>query len=243
MKIQAVIFDWAGTVVDYGCNAPVVVLQRIFEQRGVPLEPAESRHAMGLLKIDQIREILALPRVREAWCTANGTVPQETDVVELFESFIPIQMDCIEEYSSVIDGVPELVEKLRSAGIRIGSTTGYTRPMLDRLLPKAARQGYAPDCIVTPDAVGKGRPHPWMIFENMRQLDVYPPASIVKVGDTVSDIAEARNAGVIAVGVCESSNEAVLLGTDYARTLLETAGARRVIATSPDLWPILEELS
>ena len=96
---------------------------------------------------------------------------------------------------------------------------------------------------MTPDAVGKGRPHPWMIFENMRQLDVYPPAAIVKVGDTVSDIDEARNAGVISVGVCESSNEAVLLGAEYARTLLESAGARRVIPTSPDLWQILEEFS
>jgi phosphonoacetaldehyde hydrolase len=242
MKIRAVIFDWAGTVVDYGCHAPVAVLDRIFAARGVPLEPSESRHAMGLLKVDQIREILTLARVREAWTAAHGAAPAETDVQQLFESFIPIQMDCIEEYSNVIAGVPELVEKLRGAGIRIGSTTGYTRPMLDRLLPKAAKQGYAPDCIVTPDAVGKGRPHPWMIFENMRQLDVYPPGCILKVGDTVSDIDEARNAGVIPVGVCESSNEAVLFGAAHARQVLEAAGARRVIPTSPDLWPILEEL-
>ncbi len=99
MKIQAVIFDWAGTVVDYGCNAPVVVLQRIFEQRGVPLEPAESRHAMGLLKIDQIREILAIPRVRAAWRQQHGgSDPEERDVQEMFQQFIPLQMDCIEEY-------------------------------------------------------------------------------------------------------------------------------------------------
>jgi len=58
MKTRAVIFDWAGTVVDYGCHAPPAVLTRIFASRGVELEAAESRHAMGLLKLDQIRAIL-----------------------------------------------------------------------------------------------------------------------------------------------------------------------------------------
>jgi phosphonoacetaldehyde hydrolase len=242
MKIQAVIFDWAGTVVDYGCHAPVVVLQRIFSAQGVPLEPVESRHAMGLLKIDQIREIIHLPRVAAAWRAEHGSEATETDVRNLFESFIPIQMDCIEEHSDVIAGVPELVEKLRSAGIKIGSTTGYTRPMLNRLLPKAAKQGYAPDCILTPDAVGQGRPYPWMIFENMKQLGVFPPSAIVKVGDTASDMHEARNAGTIAVGVCESSSDAVLEGPAHARSILQAAGADRIIGTSPELWDLLSDL-
>lgn len=240
MKIRAVIFDWAGTVVDYGCHAPAAVLVKIFAARGVVLEPRESRHAMGLLKIDQIRQIIHLPRVEEAWQSAHGAAPEERDVRELFEAFIPLQMGCIEEYSDVIEGVPELVEKLRSAGIRIGSTTGYTRPMLDCLLPKAARQGYVPDAIVTPDEIGQGRPYPWMIFENMKRLGVYPPESCVKVGDTPSDMQEGRNAGVLCVGVYDSSSDAVLQGSAAARAILEEAGAHHVIPTSPALWNLLE---
>ena len=73
------------------------------------------------------------------------------------------------------------------------------------------------------------------------RLDVYPPASCVKAGDTPSDIEEAINAGVVPIGVCDSSNEAVILGAAHARTVLENAGAYRVIPTSPDLWTILEE--
>jgi phosphonoacetaldehyde hydrolase len=242
MKIRAVIFDWAGTVVDYGCQAPVVVLEQIFAKRGVQLEPSESRHAMGLLKRDQIRQILRLPRVAMAWRKANGLEPDEHDVHALFESFIPLQADCIEEYSDVIEGVPELVEKLRSAGVRIGSTTGYTRPMLSRLLAKAARQGYAPDSIVTPDETSGGRPAPWMMFENMRRLGVYPPSACVKVGDTPSDIQEGLNAGVITIGVSDSSSEASLHGSERARATLISEGAHRVIGTAPQLWEILEEL-
>jgi phosphonoacetaldehyde hydrolase len=244
MKIQAVIFDWAGTVVDYGCHAPPATLIQVFEKRGVSLTPAESRHAMGLLKIDQIREILNLPRVRQAWSAMNGgEAPVESDVRDLFDQFVPLQMDLIEAHSTVIAGVPELVEKLRSRGVRIGSTTGYTRAMLDRLIPLAAKQGYAPDVIVTPDDTGfVGRPHPWMIFENLRRLNVYPPQLCVKVGDTPSDVEEGRNAGVRTIGVCESSNEAVLAGPEGARAILETAGAEAVVGTSPDIWSLLEEM-
>jgi phosphonoacetaldehyde hydrolase len=237
MRIQAVIFDWAGTVVDYGCNAPVVVLEKIFADRGVPLQPSESRHAMGLLKVDQIRKILELPRVRAAW-----GAPTENDVQELFRSFVPHQLEVIEQYSNVIEGVPELVEKLRSAGVRIGSTTGYTRAMIERLMPKAAQQGYAPDCVITPDDVGRGRPYPWMIFENMKRLSVYPPSRCVKVGDTPSDIEEGRNAGVITVGVCNSSSDAAAAGPEIARRILTEAGADHVIAVAPELWNIMEDL-
>ena len=141
MRIRAVVFDWAGTVVDYGCHAPVVVLQKIFGERGITLTPDESRHGMGLLKIDQIRGILALPRVRQAWTEVTRHDPGERDVRELFESFIPVQMDCIEAYSDVIEGVPELVEKLRSAGVRIGSTTGYTRPIAGQAAAKGRSPG------------------------------------------------------------------------------------------------------
>ncbi|MBL0925104.1 MAG: radical SAM protein [Sphingomonadaceae bacterium] len=74
MPIQAVIFDWAGTVVDYGCQAPVLAIQELFRRRGVPLEANEARHAMGLLKRDQLREILALPQVAQRWRAAHGDV-------------------------------------------------------------------------------------------------------------------------------------------------------------------------
>lgn len=242
MRIRAVVFDWAGTVVDYGCHAPAVVLQRIFAQQGVALTPSESRHAMGLLKVDQIRAILALPRVSSEWRVVRGSEPDETNAQELFRAFIDEQLDCIEEYSTVIPGVPEMVESLRSAGVRIGSTTGYTREIMARLQPHAARQGYSPDCVVTPDDVGAGRPTPWMIFENMKRLDIYPPDLVVKVGDTQSDMEEGRNAGAWCVGVSESASDAVLLGNEPVQRMLIASGAHRVVATAAELAPILEGL-
>jgi len=242
MRIQAVIFDWAGTVVDYGCRAPVVVLEEIFAARGVRLHSGESRHGMGLMKRDHIRAILRLPRVSAAWREAAGQMADEAAVEELYARFLPRQMEVIEEYSDVIRGVPELMERLRSAGVRVGSTTGYTRPMIERVLPKAARQGFAPDCVVTPDDVGQGRPYPWMMFENMRRLGVFPPGACLKCGDTVVDMEEGRNAGAVTVGVAASSSEAAVHGAAEARSLLEQAGAGRVVDLAGEIWEILEEL-
>jgi phosphonoacetaldehyde hydrolase len=243
MKPKAVIFDWAGTVVDYGCQAPVVVLDRIFAAAGVPLEGTESRHAMGLLKKDQIREICRLPRVASAWQAKFGAPPDEAAIERLFADFVPTQLACIEEYSNVIEGVPAIVASLRGKGARIGGTTGYTRPMLDLVIPKAQAQGYAPDFAITPtETAGLGRPLPWMIFEVMRRLDVYPPAAVVKVGDTPSDMQEARNAGVWAIGVVASSNEAAAFGPEVARQRLEQAGAHRVIDTLAELEQAMETL-
>ena len=244
MKPKAVIFDWAGTVVDYGCQAPVVVLDRIFSAEGVPLEGSESRHAMGLLKKDQIREICRLPRVANAWQGSFGREPGERDIERLFANFTPSLLACIEEYSNVIAGVPAIVASLRARGIRIGGTTGYTRPMLDLVIPKAHAQGYAPDFAITPTETNSlGRPLPWMIFEVMRHLDVYPPSAVVKVGDTPSDMQEARNAGVWAIGVVNSSNEAAAFGPEVARQRLEQAGADRVIATLEELESAMESLA
>ena len=156
--IKALILDWAGTTVDFGSRAPVGALQRAFEEAGVPILAAEARAHMGTLKKDQIRSICAGERVRTEWTARHGQPPTERDVERIFEDFIPKQAEVLAEYSAPIPGVPETVDAWRSAGLRIGSTTGYTRALLDVVIPPAAKLGYAPDASVTPDEVGGGRP-------------------------------------------------------------------------------------
>lgn len=108
------------------------------------------------------------------------------------------------------DGKPyvlETVVKLRELGIKIGSTTGYTDMMMEPVLKSAKEQGYQPDCWYSPDATNHfGRPYPYMIFKNMIELHISSVKNVIKVGDTISDIQEGVNAGVIAVGVIEGSS-------------------------------------
>jgi phosphonoacetaldehyde hydrolase len=211
LHIRAIVLDWAGTTVDHGSMAPVLALQTLFAKHGITLSTEDARRDMGLLKRDHIQAILALPNIRKEWRTATGKKPDDADVLSLFEEFGQLQMKIIARHSQLIAGVAETVMAWQNRGLRIGSTTGYTRRMLDPVLKQAARHGFRPDASVCPDEVAGGRPAPWMLMKNAQLLDAYPPSACVKIGDTVVDIEEGRNAGMWTIGLTRTGN---LVGLD-----------------------------
>jgi phosphonoacetaldehyde hydrolase len=230
--LKAVILDWAGTTVDFGSLAPVVALQRVFSENDVPITSAEAREHMGMLKKDQIRSICSLERVRGEWRRSHGQDPSEEDVTRLFEVFIPRQNEVLAAYSEPIPGVPETVAEWKASGLRIGSTTGYTRDLLDVVIPVAARHRYEPDASVTPDQVGAGRPKPFMCYQNAILLGVYPLSACVKIGDTPVDIEEGRNAGMWTIAITTTGNEVGLSRSDWeALNRSEQEDAERQAAT------------
>jgi phosphonoacetaldehyde hydrolase len=212
-RIRAVMLDWAGTTVDHGSIAPVLALKTLFAKHGIALSKEDARRDMGLLKRDHIRAILALPNICAEWRTLFGREPGTEEVSLLFEEFGPLQMDIITQHSQLIEGVADTVRNWQNRGLLIGSTTGYTREMLNPVLAQAAASGYRPDASVCPDEVGAGRPAPWMLARNAQLLNVYPPSSCVKIGDTISDIEEGRNAGMWTIGLTRTGN---MIGLDAA---------------------------
>ena len=254
--LQAVILDWAGTTVDHGSLAPIRTLQKIFSDHGIKITEEEARRDMGVLKKDHIRALLRVPRVAADWEQRYQQTPGEAEVESLFADFVPQQMACLVECSTVISGVTDTVRCLRDRRIKVGSTTGYTRLLMDILLPHAANQGYVPDCAVCPDDVGAGRPHPWMIYENAIRLKVSPLEALVKVGDTVSDIEEGLNAGTWSVAVARTGNMIGLTEEQWrvvtkaeqairlqeAHRQLVDAGAHYIIDTLADINPILDQI-
>lgn len=213
MMIEGVIFDWAGTAVDFGCFAPVNVFIDIFRDAGVEVTMKEAREPMGMLKIDHIRAMLQMPRVSALWKEEKGRDFDENDVNELYSKFEPALMASLSKYTDPIPGVIDTVKTLREKGLKIGSTTGYTNTMMEVVTSEAKEKGYEPDSWVTPDSTnGVGRPYPYMIYKNMERLKLSAPWKVVKVGDTVSDIKEAVNAGVWSVGIIIGSSE---MGLSY----------------------------
>jgi phosphonoacetaldehyde hydrolase len=231
-KLEAVIFDWAGTTVDHGSLAPVRVLTRVFAAHEITLTDEQARRDMGLLKRDHIERILAAPEISGQWKRVHGASPGPHDLDRLFAEFAPLQMQCLADYSRVIPGTAAVAAELRSRGIRIGSTTGYTRPMLEIVMGCAARQGYCPDLALTPDDVGGGRPKPWMCYRIALEFHLSSSASCVKIGDTPADIAEGRNAGMWTVGVTATGNEIGLSEEDFA--VLSEDKKSRLLARASD---------
>ena len=205
--IEAVIFDWAGTTVDHGCMAPLAPFLEVFRRRGITIGAEAARGPMGTHKRTHIERLLALPEVGAAWRALHGRAPGRADVDAMFAEFVPLQLAVLRDFAEPIAGCVEVVNGLRARGVRLGSTPGYTRVMMDVLAPEAARRGFAPDVIVTADEVARARPWPDMCLRNVMDLGVSSVRACVKVDDTVAGIEEGLRAGMWTVGVVMTGNE------------------------------------
>ena len=215
-NIEAVIFDWAGTTVDYGCFAPVQVFIEVFRHVGIEPTMEEVRKPMGMLKRDHIKAMLAMERIHQLWLDRYHNEVTETDIDEMYALYETKLLEILENFAEPKPFVLDAIDQLRQMGIKIGSTTGYNDKMMAIVTKKAAENGYTPDVWFSPNAVGNvGRPYPYMIFKNMEALGCTKVQNVMKVGDTISDIKEGKNAGVISVGVLEGSSEMALSQAEY----------------------------
>lgn len=256
-QLKLVVFDWAGTIVDYGSTAPEEVFRKCFVNRGIYLTREEIRKPMGMEKKDHIRELLRTETGTNQWKEQFGRDWTEEDVDDIYETFEEELRHIVAEHSRLIPGAYQAVQDIREKGILIGSTTGYTPEMMEIVTKEAEKDGFVPDYLVTPKHVGSGRPAPFMIYETMRQAGVYPASRVVKVGDTAADIWEARNAGVWSVGVIEGSSAAGMSREEReslspeeisqrkkeARRIYEKAGADYIIDEISELPQIIDEIN
>ena len=254
--LWAVIFDLAGTVVDYGSCAPAAAFVAVFRRFNVEITTANAREPMGRAKRDHIEAILAMPAIAQRWQDAHGTLPGEAEIDRLYEQFLPMQLACLEDYGQLIPGAIEAAADCRRRGLKIGSSTGYNRQLTDVVLAAAREQGFEPDCTVSADDVDVGRPAPWLCLENARRLDAHPMMAIVKVDDTPVGVEAGRNAGMWSVGVTKSGNLVGLTedqvgqtAPDELRQKIElaeqahfAAGAHYVIDSVAELPGLLDEL-
>ncbi len=255
-RFKAVVFDWAGTMIDFGSFAPMDAFVEAFARFGVPVTVAAARAPMGLPKRDHIAAMLADPAVAAAWRKAQGAAPDEAAIDRVYEVFVPMNEAVVAAHATLVPGAAEAVARLRAMGLKIGSTTGYTRSIMERVLPAAAAQGYSPDNLVCADDLPEGRPGPLAMYKCFLDLVVHPPSAVVKVDDTEAGIAEGVAAGSPTVGVTLSGNyaarrpeEIAALSEDERAAVraaagerLKAAGADHLIDTVADLPALLERL-
>jgi phosphonoacetaldehyde hydrolase len=255
--LKAVLLDWAGTTLDYGCFAPVAVFMEVYKRKGVEITIEEARAPMGAHKLVHIAAISKNESVAQRWETVHGRKPNDCDVEEMFHEFTPLQLACLGDYADLIPGTLEAVAEFRRRGLKIGSTTGYTQEMMDVLVAEAARRGYTPDATVCVTQVPAGRPHPYMCLQNAIQLQTYPMEAFVKIGDTLPDIAEGLNAGMWTIGLAKTGNELGLtekqaamldpeiLDARVARAYqrMSQMGAHYVVDGISDVMPALDDIN
>jgi len=215
MRLTGAILDWAGTIVDHGSFAPVVALCEAFASAGVPITTAQARQSMGLAKRAHIASILDQPEVSGRWTELRGRTHESCDVDELYGGFVHKQIEVLKGNCDLLEGVPEAAARMRARGWKIGTTTGYSRAMLNYLMERAREHGFVPDHSVCPDDVPCGRPAPFMCYLNAVHLQVFPMWTLVKIGDTPVDIQEGLNAGMWTIGVSRTGNEVGVTASEW----------------------------
>ncbi len=255
-KFRMVVFDWAGTLVDFGSFAPTVAFVKAFAASGVEVTIEEARAPMGLGKRDHIRAILQMPRIAGQWSAAHGAEAGDAEIDEILQIFIPLSAEAAAEAACLVPGTAEMVTELRTRGLKIGSTTGYPRAVMERVLPAAAAQGLEPDCLVCADDVPRARPNPAAMQRCFQELGVDDPSAVIKVDDTAPGIGEGVAVGCVTVGVALSGNyvgrtveELAAMSAGEVEALragaadrLRMAGVGHVIDTVADLPALLDRL-
>ncbi|WP_434519363.1 phosphonoacetaldehyde hydrolase [Pseudomonas sp. NFX1] len=211
-QLQAVILDWAGTVVDFGSFAPTQIFVEAFAEFGVQVSLEEARGPMGMGKWDHIRTLCDLPTIAERYRLAFGRTPTDNDVTAIYERFMPLQIEKIAEHSALIPGALEAIEQLRAKDLKIGSCSGYPAVVMDKVVALARTKGYVADHVVATDEVPNGRPYPAQSLANVIALGISDVAACVKVDDTWPGILEGRSAGMWTVALTCSGNA---LGLTY----------------------------
>jgi phosphonoacetaldehyde hydrolase len=256
-QVKLVVFDWAGTTIDYGCIAPAAAFVEGFRRKGIQISIDQAREPMGMEKRAHIETISRMEPVIAQWQEKYHQAISSNDIDEMYDEFVPVLMGTLPNYSTLIPGTVEAVNELREMNILIGSSTGYFEEALAVCTESAANQGYIPDFTIGATQVPEGRPAPWMIYRTMEQLGVYPVQAVVKVGDTIPDIEAGLNAGVWTIGVAQTSNEVGLAESEWMKlnsddqmfrlgrafNAISRAGAHYVVKTVFDVPEVIMKIN
>lgn len=254
--LKAVVFDWAGTTVDFGSQGPVQAFVESFGHFNVAISPAEAREPMGMGKREHVAALCAMPRITRAWQDAHGSAPTEHVIDTVYAHVENSMLTCITRYCIPIEGTLEAIAQMQQRGLRIGSCTGYPRSVGLALAAEAKKYGYDPELMVCATDVPHGRPAPDMCHAILNIFDIPKAHQAVKIGDTVNDVLEGVRAGMWVIGITLSGSlaglspeelntlsatERFVLETRIAQTLHD-AGAH---FTAPDVracLPLLEKI-
>ena len=258
-RISALILDWAGTTVDFGSFAPTQIFVEAFRQAfDIEITLEEARVPMGLGKWQHIEALGKLPAVDSRWQAKFGRAMTAADIDAIYAAFMPLQIAKVVDFSAPIAGVVDTIATLRAKGLKIGSCSGYPRPVMEKLVPAAAAQGYVPDhWVATDDLAAGGRPGPWMALQNVIALGIDDVAHCVKVDDAAPGISEGLHAGMWSVGLAVSGNEFGATWEEYqamskaeiatrrerAAGKLYAAGAHYVVDTLADLPEVIADIN
>jgi len=221
VSVEMVAFDVAGTVLNDD-GLVISAFKKAFEATQPDLWPTHgvewtqyALDTMGQSKIDVFTKLLG-------------------DVEKAHQANVAFEESYVREIAEVgavpIAGAEDIFKYLRSRGVAVALTTGFSRSTLDRLLIELGWKDLI-DLSITPSEAGRGRPHPDMLNMAVEVLGITKPEHVIVLGDTASDMQAA-----VAFGAGQAIG--VLTGAHDEHTLHD-AGATSVINSVADLKSLI----
>ena len=248
--VRGIVLDWAGTIVDFGCQAPMGAFVELFARHQIEITIAEARVPMGLPKMDHIAALGRMSTIATQWQALKGRPFNSADAQQLLTEFEPMSAKAALDRSHFIPGFMTAYHALKAQGLAFATTTGYTREIMTPLMEIAQAEGFTPDLVVCCDDVARSRPDPMGMQACLQAMGLQGKApQVIKVDDTAPGLAEGLAAGAWTVGVAISGNalgwthERWLQASEQdqahaktsANALLLAAGAHEVIDSVADL--------
>lgn len=230
--LKLAIFDWAGTIVDIGSRAPIIAFQRTFEQTynkfGIKKTEDEIFSYMGMDKKTHLNNLTYNKQITDA----------------LYPILVSNMGHAIFEYSMPVSGIQDVFSRLKDKGYLIGSTSGYSRVLLNIAIARAQFEGMSIPFNITSDEVSRPRPYNDMIEVNkthfLKQLNTlqHQPIhyEILKIGDTLIDIEEGINSK------CKNTISTTIVGitkSDIMKEHMISKGANHVFSDIKDIITIV----
>jgi phosphonatase-like hydrolase len=201
MTIELVVFDLAGTTVN--------------DADGVNRAVREALAAVGVnVSRDSVNAVMGIPKPVALRYLLEEASREDllADLSQIHADFVARMIRFYQTDPSVyeIAGATDVFRRLQAAGIKVALDTGFTRDIVDVILPRLGwTDSRLVNFTVTSDEVSRGRPHPDLIQRAMTALGLTDPARVAKVGDTPADLEEGMRAecGMV-IGVTQGSHSA-----------------------------------
>jgi phosphoglycolate phosphatase len=197
-RVQAVLFDLDGTLLDTAADIALALNRAIAEFGWAPVAPDDTRTLIGRggpVLVQRAAELQG--RVLDATTHAA--------IVERFFHHYGALQQTDECAAKPFPGVEEGLRQVHEAGLHTAIVTNKQQRFAASLTQRLGLKAWI-DVIVGGDTCVRRKPDPMPLLFACESLQVAPAAALM-VGDSINDVTAARGAGIAVVCVPYGYNE------------------------------------
>ena len=212
LKVDAVIFDLDGTLID-SIDIYFRIVENALEQLNLP--PVSRRKILAAAESEDFKWELVLPEevmrteenmIDKAWSVINEIAPQMfADRLDIFQ------------------GADGILKMISAGGLKMGLVTSTQKRYLETKMQPLKNAGVDNliEVIVTSDDVDKRKPAPDPLVMCAQKLEI-KPGSCVYVGDTTTDLQAGKAAGMLTIGVLTGFDDYDSLNKEHPDAIIDS---------------------